>query len=557
MRYEVHPVTSYDEIRAKLEPMQIRAALLINLGATIDLEPILGDKVAFVLDANRPIHLRNLKSQAVVILDDSEADAVRPIDMGIEDEWGVVLSDDEEEEEEEQEEDLVDPDDGFLDGGDDVDDNGNLDGFIDDDGDENENSQPGRARKRVRRSKPDEIDLNNDPSVDAPEEGEEGDDDDDEIRPLRRKRRPSPPPSNTSLRPRHRVSAPPQALSTEKQLIRTYYASTHLATPSALIMHYITEKKRLSTPTVMWMAVLGATSQLLYHDDPTNYTRAASDIRQLLTEVTDDNRVTSYSADTPSPHVIIPAKELRLRYLRDWNVHDSLIHSCYTSTTLSTWRRNGRQRALELLATLGIRLRNAQQPFWAMPSADKQALDNHLHTVMRRFRLGEELEYDGFLRGGRGAGDWIGAICGLLSGQDSFWQAYDALGDFGNDTLTKGIDRAIELEQTVHRLGGEIIELRKYHSGGKYRYCFVEESNPVVLRMIAVFVRRGLKGAGVRDKGIVILGKGDGWMIVENGVGGGVRAAVRRCGGGVGVGWAKIGGGGEIEFLRVLTDVLR
>lgn len=113
VRYEVHPVAGYSQLRDKfnvlvrgdaaVDPL---AVLCINCGATVDLETILAINShsseqqsnisphlrVFVIDSHRPFHLKNVHSNQVVIFSDQDSftHGTLPITLGIEDEWGVV-----------------------------------------------------------------------------------------------------------------------------------------------------------------------------------------------------------------------------------------------------------------------------------------------------------------------------------------------------------------------------------------------------------------------------------------------------------------------------------
>lgn len=277
------------------------------------------------------------------------------------------------------------------------------------------------------------------------------------------------------------------------------------------------------------------------------------------------------------------------------------MNSSYTATRLTTWRQTGKRRLLELLATLGIPLKESRQRWCYMNHKNKVALDKQLGRAITRFDLGEGIQYDSFVRtipGHRGdasAADFVHAITALLEYDDPsdrtrnstitttvlerFWRAYDALDSKRSSLLELGIDAAISAQQLTATIGGDVIERRKYVPSGPFRYVFLRDqqykefiSYPLLLRRLALFLNTALIRQGAREKPFIILAPDVGrgvWIAVatttsnqRNDFGHRFRKAATKNGSrvtydGFDSSVCEIEDGQEIEFVRFLHDVMR
>lgn len=462
VRYELHPVAGYTELRAKFNKLargetsvDPRAVLCINCGALVDLETILGlnslehdpdsqgevsDVRVFVMDSHRPFHLKNVNSARVVVFDDDDAidDAAIPLDINCEDEWGNVPDDaSSDESEPESDDDLFsDQSDGISDQEEDVE----LDesqtqkpssGGSEPDEDSDPVPQPRKRARRVTDVSDDESERNayfdeveNDDVVfddNVPATGEESSDEDEQVvrkghtrravearakrirAGRKRKKR-----ANKRAR-RSRARNDPEIQ--ERRRIRSYYSDVKLASSSACVSHFVAQRMKRSNIDTVWMAILGATSQyVLASTSFDDYHRALSLCRDEIESVNqrsneDDPNTSSVqnvgyvpTCSTVGAHRIAASVELRLDLLRHWSLHDSLLFSSYTATRLAAWRQTGKRRLLEFLATLGIPLKQSQQKWCYMKQENKIALEDQLSHAIRRFDLGESFQYDSYVR---------------------------------------------------------------------------------------------------------------------------------------------------------------
>lgn len=635
VRYEVHPVSGFAhlvdvfDVLAKGEnAVAPRAVLCVNCGANVNLEKILGiadmqsPPPVYVMDSHRPFHLKNIASEAVVLFDDDESfdHAGLPMDMGWEDEWGNVSdhefsdgdSDDSESDDgsgDSESERSVDSDGNISSdesdgegGEDDAGDAKTADGeSAADPGRENSTtsdlapSATGSVSKRTHSESSAGHSSKRRRSDESGEHQSTGAGD-------RRRRR------------RRKRKGPQNAMeSSEKDALREYYAQTSLATSSACLSHNLASTLRRSNTDTLWMAIVGVTSQFLsagvtadLYDNLMAYFRGqAAALAPAATNasVTEGTSVEAggYSAAACRELAalkVAPSTELRLDLVRHWTLYESLLYSSYTVARLGAWRQTGRRRLQELLATLGIPLKESKQRWCFMKAECKQALDDRLAAVIRRFDLGKSIQYESFVRampGHRGAvsaADCVFAISSLLELdaegaapsavgplQERFWRAYDALDPGRGAALDAGLDMAIVAQKLAAGIGGDVIERRKFVPSGPFRYVFLRDQQckemlvkPLLLKRLALFLIAALARQGAKDKPFVVLApdaeRGTWLAVAATSVGRtndfGVRfqKAAEKNGSqivysGFDSAVCEIRDGQEVEFVRFLHDVMR
>ncbi|KAI0567058.1 DNA replication pre-initiation complex subunit Cdc45 [Gracilaria domingensis] len=409
-----------------------------------------------------------------------------------------------------------------------------------------------------------------------------------------------------------------QAEVEERKRLREYYSSSSLALSSACLCHRIADSLKRGNIDTLWMAIVGATSQHFTSDVSeealNEYLTPYRGQVQLLNDTLEDdgdndrdNSDNQNAAYIPKCHSgavnrIAESAELRLDLLRHWSLYHSLLYSSYTCTRLATWRQTGKRRMLEMLATLGIPLRDSQQRWCYMKQTHKLALENRLQKAVERFDLGYAVKYDSFVRslpGHRGdisASDFVYAVTALLEFDepsqkasprtsydslllDRFWRAYDALDPRKTVLLEAGLDMAISAQQLTAEIGGEVIERRKFVPSGPFRYVFLRDQqfkeflrNPLLLRRLAQFLKSALSRQGAKDKPFIILAPDSArriWIAVsavtygqKNDFGQRFIRAAEKNGSqvtydGFDSSVCEIPDGQEIEFVRYLHDVMR
>jgi len=419
----------------------------------------------------------------------------------------------------------------------------------------------------------------------------------------------------------------------ERTRIQEYYGKTSIGMSSACLSHNLAHTLRRDNLDTLWLAIVGVTSHYLssnitedLYNDAVVYFR--EQLAQLIpANVTDENGVETstlenvgYSTSTSKDlrvRNVAPSLELRLDLIRHWTLFESLLNSSYTVTRLAAWKQTGKRRLQELLATLGIPLRESKQAWCFMNSDCKDALDGRLPSIVKRFDLGAGIQYESFVRalpGHRGAvcaADVSLCVAALLETttigtgnsnsnsdkdgngkngveakeflglQQRFWSAYDALG--ANANLSQGLDLAIESQALVAGIVSDVIERKKYVPSGAFRYVFLRDvpnthsvvlARPLVLRRVALFLIQALAKKGAKHKPFVVLAPDaarNTWLAVAASPIGGSRmndfgarfqrAADRNKSNVAYAGFdsavVEIQDGQEVEFVRYIHDVLR
>lgn len=666
IRYEVHPVDGYAHLHDKFQALvsgdaavEPRAILCVNCGAMVDLEAVLqlgsesliaaADVRVLVIDSHRPYHLRNVNSDRIVLLHDSDDfdHADLPINLNLEDQWGNIpdeRSSDEESSDQsgsDSESDLSDfIDDSEIPGREDsslpkssVDEN-----TSDRDASQGKESEhinaeetPKKRSRSIEKSRTSKHhsevdsyldDVEND-DVKFDDEHDSDDDSDEENMEIRKGTRKRPradsPQSAKQRRKKHRarrrrrqrVLSPNDPVVEEKRRLQEYYSNAMVATSSACISHGIAMLLRRANQDSLWMAILGMTNhymtssigeplyenQMAFCREEVKGLQPNAHSSQDTSEVQNVGYVPSCSGSAVQR--IAQSVELRLDLLRHWTLYESLCYSSYTATRLATWRQTGQRRMLELLATLGIALRESKLRWCYMKQKNKIALETQLENAISRFQLGENIQYDSFVRtlpGHRGdisAADFVHAVTALLEVDDSrwdhhsaeaaspvdrFWRAYDALDSKRVKLLEDGLDLAIFVQKLTAKIGGDVIERRKYVPSGPFRYVFLRDeqhkeflTQPILLRRLALFLNLALLRQGVTNKPFIILAPDlsrSVWIAVaattstqRNDFGQRFRKAAERNGStltysGFDSSVCEIKDGQEIEFVRFLHDVM-
>ncbi|XJO78859.1 hypothetical protein BDV3_003236 [Batrachochytrium dendrobatidis] len=100
------------------------------------------------------------------------------------------------------------------------------------------------------------------------------------------------------------------------------------------------------------------------------------------------------SADDYSIHY---HEDFRLMLLRHWNMYDSMFHSEYVATKLGIWRSKGRQRLTNLLVKMGFPQKESRQSYREMGLLFKERIKPKLQDLAPRFNM-PDLIFPSFIR---------------------------------------------------------------------------------------------------------------------------------------------------------------
>lgn len=473
----------------KAEEGELHSVVCINCGAKEDmLSFFFGDEdipdivTIYIFDNHRPYDLYNVHNQQILLFDKEGA---RP-----QEDYPFPVQEEEEEEAERE---------------DDLDFGADLDGFdgpmdkenVDSNMDFDEPSDGSRKRKRLRQN-----DANDERA---------------------RKRR--------------------KKLKTQEQ----YYSVSTYGPSSASMMFGVAEKIAKADNDMIWCAILGVTD--MYIQDHMARDKYGKSIEKLSTVVAQRN-VSYKSADgdfhliaeiaqqndadardedsrmvkrRPNGH-IQKGYEFQFFLMRHWCLYQSMYHSRYVSTQLGVWKESGKELLDEMLAKMGLALKETECPFPNMGASKRQVLSSNMKEYMEpgstsmfeAFHMGKDLAYPSFTRqhgaNFMSAADMVHVVTALLEDDayrhvddldeadaaerpgrlDCFNNALDCLDWKKPELFKRGVEAAIRRQKDVVATGTSIIDKELVNVYPCLRCATVEHKSnfttPISLVRLALFV---------------------------------------------------------------------
>ena len=157
-------------------------------------------------------------------------------------------------------------------------------------------------------------------------------------------------------------------------------------------------------------------------------------------------------------------EEYRFMLLRHGSLLDAMVNSTYIASRMKTWSDGGRELLMEILARVGLPLKDCRQKYLHMPPQMKRTLDAKLPELAEAMQL-EELRFPTFHRcngykGEVSAVDVVHAVTALL--EQSSEKRESAMERSTNATralvssldLEKGIHWAIKVQRAIIQYGG-------------------------------------------------------------------------------------------------------
>lgn len=403
--FQVYPVFSYAQLKQLFSQLDEKQSswefsLFIELGATVDLLQLLKaemSKYLLVWDTQRPYHLRNLESKNIFLFDrhsqESWAKRVKTLPfVGLENEFGFVSGPNNafmmedaasllDEEDEREEEDISrETDDETVA-------SFNWDNetcsLWDELKDEETNSRSERWLPTISRS-------NNTSNED---------------------------PNNP--RQEHSISMSPHELEDTLKCSKEallYYAKLGWDACSSSILTYVLARDiNQGTLSHVWLAILGLTDHFLdNHILKGDYEMQISFLKTELERY--QTTTTTEKEEDPSPlgmlstsfpsyenemtssdcfgggggcgggiddkSRIVYSMEWKIELMRHWTFYESLMHSRLFVSHFATWKQQGQRDVLELLAILGIPLKDAKQTWNHMNVRCKRLLQSKFPYVI-------------------------------------------------------------------------------------------------------------------------------------------------------------------------------
>ncbi|KAL1922012.1 uncharacterized protein VTP21DRAFT_10654 [Calcarisporiella thermophila] len=494
IEYEIVPVANYTDAktRSKIINQHVKTIFMINCGGMMDIAEdfeLSPDINVIIMDSHRPLNLHNIfGSNQILVLDDGE------IETQLQDVREAYESIEFEESEESEME-------------------------------EDEASEESDAENR-------EV-LN--------------DENNENLVPKKRRKSPE---KNSLPRKSRRVSR--ESREKHRAIIHRYYNNgTWFGNSASAQAYSISTSISKTTNDQLWLAIVGVTSQYLSgFIDLESYLLEVDGFRDEVSRLNFDKDSDIFSAKGPDDHGIRFQEELNIVAYRHWSVYNSLFYSNYVATKLRIWNESGQKRLRNMLAKMGIPLREVQEDYNDMRREFKRTLREKLEEVAPRYDL-EHIFYPSFYRtfGYKGvfaAGDIVHSLTGLLASTSSevewglgaddnrdgggggsggklvhhhadrwlenFYSAFDALDTHQNNSLNilvKGIAIFKQLQKSIAQEANATMKRRgfskqpKGHDKPRFRLAVLQDGanlglcvRPLVLERIGLYISEAIREAG-------------------------------------------------------------
>ncbi|EAY10015.1 hypothetical protein TVAG_128240 [Trichomonas vaginalis G3] len=187
-------------------------------------------------------------------------------------------------------------------------------------------------------------------------------------------------------------------LSDEEQQMNESFAD-----PASIQAYALAVENGLANSQVLWFAILGLTEHfILGHIDNNRYETLleiiSNEVSRLsngkpFTVIYDDNGDETVRPDTGiqvpvfQEFAISSSTELRCPLLRQWTLEESLHASTFIASRLRLWTESGQENLQHLLATTGIKLKQARQTYIVMDSEVKDTIVERFDRQIDTFNL--------------------------------------------------------------------------------------------------------------------------------------------------------------------------
>jgi cell division control protein 45 len=285
---------------------------------------------------------------------------------------------------------VLDADDGGDKGSDDE-----SDGGISESDDEEEDRNTGRLQKMKSKKETDEPV----PPEDMLDDSELSD---DPSNASGSKRKRSDDPSNAPGKKDDTTSA--GARRERKKRLYRYYSSTFHGTAASKQFYELAQQLNKDRNDTLWLCILGLTDLYIHQQIGSDlYREHVEDLEDEVRRKNDD-QAASYTTDDgtivqvqESGKIHFEPVALRLMLLRHWSLYESMFHSDYTAARLGIWQARGREKLEEMLAKMGLSLKEAKQKYEFMSPQSQNLLMGKLEEHKESYGL-DEIFYGSFSR---------------------------------------------------------------------------------------------------------------------------------------------------------------
>ncbi|KAK2193471.1 hypothetical protein NP493_12g04017 [Ridgeia piscesae] len=272
-----------------------------------------------------------------------------------------------------------------------------------------------------------------------------------------------------------------------------YTEFSGFGTSAALLMFEIAWKMSKDTNDLLWLAILGVTSQ--YANRQVERDKYIEDIGQLQSHV---SRLNNRSEDDSENIISVNClkitfeSELQLTMYRHWSLFESLCHSDYTFCKFKMWSMKGKKRLHEFLADMGLPLVQCRQRFAAMDMSLKETVKDMISKQTEKYSIDEQKLFlpsfhvqFGFknkfcaMDAVLACEAMLESVSANLTPSDNFLKAGDVLNRSKTECMEKALSQAkMQLQAIVHQVQTFIDMKHQVICAGPFLYAFVTEGTP-------------------------------------------------------------------------------
>ncbi|GAA5979857.1 hypothetical protein JCM5350_005518 [Sporobolomyces pararoseus] len=211
-----------------------------------------------------------------------------------------------------------------------------------------------------------------------------------------------------SRRKRRRTNSPSGLTSKQRHKYREILAKyeqrgTEFSQSVAGMVYALTEAIGRSDPDALWFAILGLTHQfmssIIEHSDYHGSVRAYTDQAAIFSPnaISTGDVSTSFPATSAQDRSIRPNMEWRFCLFRHWTLWDAMINSSYIGGKFALWTDRGNGNLTALLAKIGLSLAEISEDYINMSLDSKQTLASKMQEQTPAHSL-YDLAYPSFIR---------------------------------------------------------------------------------------------------------------------------------------------------------------
>jgi len=298
-----------------------------------------------------------------------------------------------------------------------------------------------------------------------------------------------------------------------QRAVQRYYRRTERAASAAGVAYALAANLNRADLDTLWYWILAVTEQFFDRQasDTACYEQIVRCIREewkrIISRLSTDDDNGDGQKDALAP--LEPSTEFSLELLRHWTLYDSLIHSTWLASRVQRWRQEAERSISEILALLGIPLRESKQRWTHLAAELKDRVRERLIPVLctyftrresdagrvrtnsrcRRSAIATTLCYESFVRRfGAHRGQTVSAAdvvlaAGALLDRGHFWRAYALLQCRHIDDMVPAFELAKRSQRLLLEAAVSVLERRAY-TRGRHAWCAMLDGPPLLAAKI-------------------------------------------------------------------------